>query len=255
MTPFDRLQQLLADRATEGLGADDAAELDRLLHDQRHPDPDEFDLAAAAVDLAVGPPPADEVPLDLVARITADAAAFFAPPDEALPIVAPLPDPGPAAVELPPRRWPWLTVAGWATAACLAGVVGWLAWPREGVAEPTVAQRRDALAQAGATRYAGPGGRVDWDGAKQVGYLEVRGLPPNDPARRQYQLWIVDAGRPDQEPVDGGVFDVGPDGSALVPVRAALPVRDAAAFAVTDEAAGGVVVSRQPHLVVLTKGG
>ncbi|MBX9627510.1 MAG: anti-sigma factor, partial [Gemmataceae bacterium] len=132
---------------------------------------------------------------------------------------------------------------------------GWLAWPRAGVIEPTVAQRRDALAAAGAARYAGPGGRVIWDAAKQEGYLEVRGLAPNDPARRQYQLWIVDAGRPDKEPVDGGVFDVGPDGSALVPVRAALPIRDAAAFAVTEEAAGGVVVSRQPHLVVLTKGG
>lgn len=249
MTPFDRLQQLLADRATEGLSADDAEELDRLLRVMPPADPDEFDLAAAAVDLAVAPP-AEDVPPDLAARITADAVRFFAEPE-------PEPEPLPFAEPEPPprRRRPWAAAVGWATAACLAGVVGWLTWPRPGVAEPTVAARRDALASAGATRFTGPGGRVDWDAAKQEGYLEVRGLKPNDPARRQYQLWIVDAGRPDREPVDGGVFDVGPDGTALVPVRAALPVRDAAAFAVTDEAAGGVVVSRQPHLVTLTKGG
>lgn len=250
MTPFDRLQQLLADRATEGLSPDDAADLAELLADRPHLDADEFDLAAAAVDLGISPG-ADDPPLDLVARITADAARFFGggpAPAEA----APLPFAEPLSVV---KRRPWAAVLGWATAACLAGVAGWLAWPQPAARTPTVAERRDALASAGAVRFAGAGGRVDWDAAKQEGYLEVRGLPPNDPARRQYQLWIVDAGRPDKEPVDGGVFDVGPDGTALVPVRAALPVRDAAAFAVTDEAAGGVVVSRRPHLVVLTKGG
>ena len=251
MTPFDRLQQLLADRATEGLSPEDAGELAELLADRPHLDADEFDLAAAAIDLGISPG-ADDPPLDLVARITADAARFFgggpAPAAaDPLPFAEPVPAPG--------RRRPWAAVVGWATAACLAGVAGWLAWPQPAPRVPTVAERRDALASAGAVRFVGAGGRVDWDAAKQEGYLEVRGLPPNDPARRQYQLWIVDAGRPDKEPVDGGVFDVGPDGTALVPVRAALPVRDAAAFAVTDEAAGGVVVSRQPHLVVLTKGG
>ena len=76
---------------------------------------------------------------------------------------------------------------------------------------------------------------------------------PCDPAKERYQLWVVDAARTDPahaQPVDGGLFDVGPDGSATVPVRAALPVRDATVFAVTRELPDGVVVSAGPHLAV-----
>lgn len=249
MTPLERLEQLLADRATVGLDPAEGAELADLLDRMAYPDPDEFDHAAAVLDRALTGRPAADLPLDLSARLLADAAAFFTPANEALPVAEPLPDAEPV------RRRRWGSAAGWAVAAGLAGVLAWTWWPRPGSAEPTIADRRDVLIAQGAMRFAGPGGRVDWDTARQEGYLEVRGLPPNDPSQRQYQLWIVDAGRPDQEPVDGGVFDVGPDGTALVPVRAALPVRSAAAFAVTAEPAGGVVVSRQPHLIVMAKGG
>ena len=57
-----------------------------------------------------------------------------------------------------------------------------------------------------------------------------------------------------KHPVDGGVFDVKPDGTALVRVRAPIQVKDAKAFAVTKETAGGVPVSDGPMLLVLTPG-
>ena len=70
-----------------------------------------------------------------------------------------------------------------------------------------------------------------------------------DPSKEQYQLWIVDSSK--KQPVDGGVFDVRPDGTALVRVRAPILVKDAKAFAITKETAGGVVVTEGPLLLVL----
>ena len=95
--------------------------------------------------------------------------------------------------------------------------------------------------------------------AKQEGYLELKNLPPNDPAKTQYQLWVVDKNRAFKEPVDGGVFDVRPDGTALVPVRSPLVLKDVELFAVTVEPPGGVVVSEDgkvgKFVVVLTPAG
>ncbi|MEL7238886.1 MAG: anti-sigma factor, partial [Planctomycetota bacterium] len=83
---------------------------------------------------------------------------------------------------------------------------------------------------------------VVWDDAQQTGYLRVKNLPANDAAAEQYQLWIVDATRPDNNNnrVDGGVFDIsdaaiGEDGWATIPIDAKLPVGQAAGFAITLE--------------------
>ena len=66
-----------------------------------------------------------------------------------------------------------------------------------------------------------------------------------DPDAGTYQLWIVDAGRPGSNPVDGGVFRVNPDGSALVRIKAPIQVKSPVAFAITKEKdPGGVVVSQ-----------
>jgi hypothetical protein len=52
--------------------------------------------------------------------------------------------------------------------------------------------------------------------------------------------------------VDGGVFDVPANaGEVIIPIRAALMVRKPAAFAVTLEKPGGVVVSGREHVIVL----
>jgi anti-sigma-K factor RskA len=68
----------------------------------------------------------------------------------------------------------------------------------------------------------------------------------------EYQIWIFDGTRDQRYPVDGGVFDV-PAGNdeIVIPIKAALGVSKAAAFAVTVEKPGGVVVSSRQHVVAL----
>lgn len=229
---IDRLYDLLAEQATAGLSPGQLAELRDLLAKWPHVDPNCLDEAAAAAQLAAIDDLGPDLPLALMTRLEADAAAQFRP-----------------AEPRPKAGARWFAWAGWATAACLLVGLGWVAWPRPKAGEPTLAQKRDALRGLNSARFATaaapgrPAGEVVWNRDRQEGYIEVRGLPPNDPARRQYQLWVVDKGRPHKEPVDGGVFDVDATGSALVPVRSPLVLREPAAFAVTDEPAGGVVVS------------
>jgi hypothetical protein len=99
---------------------------------------------------------------------------------------------------------------------------------------------------------AGMSGDVVWDPVTQRGFLHFTGLAANDPAVHQYQIWIFDTGRDKRYPIDGGVFDVPANAAEVViPIRAALMVRKLAAFAVTVEKPGGVVVSGREHVVAL----
>lgn len=93
-------------------------------------------------------------------------------------------------------------------------------------------------------------GRVVWDTASQSGFMKFTALPINDPIVQQYQLWIIDPKR-DDEPVDGGVFDIASPGDAYIPIRAKLNVIEPAGFAITVEKPGGVVVSDQSRLPLL----
>ena len=93
-------------------------------------------------------------------------------------------------------------------------------------------------------------GDVTWSQAKQEGYMRLSGLPINDPTAKQYQLWIVDPAR-DKNPIDGGVFDIDrATGEIIIPIDAKLAVTKAAAFAITLEQPGGVVVSNGPLLII-----
>ncbi|MBP3959735.1 anti-sigma factor [Gemmata sp. G18] len=234
----DRLDELLALEATQGLNPGEVTELDALLAALPNEDPDSLERAAAAIHLALSGPP-EPLPAHLAERLELAAAAFI---------------PAAPAPARPSRSRPaWAIWAGWAVAACLAGVLVYTQWP-EDLAGKRDRLVKDAVAKAEkfAGEKAGATGEVVWSAAKQEGYLEVRGLPPLDPTREQYQLWIVDGGRAKKEPVDGGVFDVQPDGTILVRVRNPIPVKDAKAFAVTKETVGGVVVSDGPMLLVLT---
>ena len=99
---------------------------------------------------------------------------------------------------------------------------------------------------------AGEGGEVLWSNQRQEGILALHGIPPNDPRREQYQLWIVDPRRDAKFPVDGGVFDVtSGGGTILIPVDAKLRIEQPTAFVITREQPGGVVKSQaaQPVLV------
>jgi len=100
-----------------------------------------------------------------------------------------------------------------------------------------------------AAGYEGVTGDVVWSQARQQGYLRLANMPVNDPARRQYQLWIVDPDR-DKNPVDGGVFNVSATGEVIIPIQAKLQIQSPKAFAITAEQPGGVVVSAGPLVVV-----
>jgi len=136
-----------------------------------------------------------------------------------------------------------------------------------GQAQATPAEERAALLAAPAALKikleatkdpggTGASGDVVWDPATQRGYLHFVGLAPNDPTAHQYQLWIFDGARDQRYPVDGGVFDIPANATdVVVPIHAALSVGKAAAFAVTVERPGGVVVSGREHIVVLGTAG
>lgn len=95
-------------------------------------------------------------------------------------------------------------------------------------------------------------GDVVWSNTNQAGFMRFVGMPPNDPAQEQYQLWIIDPER-DAEPIDGGVFDIASNGEVVVPIQAKLKVLKPAAFAITIEKPGGVVVSTQERLPLLAQ--
>lgn len=158
--------------------------------------------------------------------------------------------------------------SGWAVAALLL-ITLWVGRPGP-TAGPdpvpaTLAESRTALiADAGTLQldwapsawadFEGVRGDVSWNDERQEGYLRLVGMPANDPLLSQYQLWIVDPGR-DEEPVDGGVFDIPPGATeVIVPIAAKLAVDRPAAFAITRERPGGVVVSEGPLLVVASRG-
>ena len=102
--------------------------------------------------------------------------------------------------------------------------------------------------------YRSVSGDVTWNDELQEGFMRLSGLPANDPSVAQYQLWIIDPER-DSNPVDGGVFDI-PAGEdeIIIPIDAKLAVSNPAAFAITLEQPGGVVVSAGPLLVVASRG-
>jgi hypothetical protein len=139
--------------------------------------------------------------------------------------------------------------------------------PVEPVEPPTPAEARVALLAAptalkvtlGATKdpgAAGVSGDVVWDPATQQGFLHFAGLKPNNPSVTQYQIWIFDAERDKRYPIDGGVFDVPADAADIViPIRASVLVHKPAAFAVTAEKPGGVVVSDRAHVIALGAAG
>ncbi|HUN81791.1 MAG TPA: anti-sigma factor [Phycisphaerae bacterium] len=264
-TADERLMQLLADEATEGLSGSGHDELEQEL--SAHPDVprDGMELAAAAAALAMMGDNEKELPQQMRAKLRSDASHFFAERWGNT-------DTGPATVSLAqesqtaPRpanrfsRLGWLAVA----ASMFLAVVGWwrtMAPTREELVDVQyqhfVRQATDLVQapwKAKIDDFRGVSGKVVWSDSEQAGYMILSGLPANT-GQRQYQLWIVDPQR-DARPVDGGVFDVPPDGGTItIPMRARLPVRHPTVFAITLEKEGGVVVSDGPLLVVASVAG
>lgn len=248
--------ELLVKRSTEGLSAEQTRRLRDLLADQGQQDTDDLNLAAAAAANAFGVESArdvDDAPETLKAKLRDDADRFFKRRGDTVIALERKPRPAP--------RWNW----GWATAAALALVL--LATTLvdldtsptfEAAREELLADSSDTVLLPWATpedpAFAQVRGNIVWSNARQEGYMLLTGMPVNDPATSQYQLWVVDPDR-DGNPVDGGVFDIPPGASTVViPIDAKLAVDDPVAFAITREQPGGVVVSKGPLLVVSSAG-
>ena len=92
-------------------------------------------------------------------------------------------------------------------------------------------------------------GHVFWSGRRQRGYLQVRGLPVNQPSITRYQLWIFDRDRDPRYPVDGGMFDAAPSGETIVEVAPRIPIVAATQFMITAEAPTGTVVSDRSRVI------
>ncbi|MDE2295510.1 MAG: anti-sigma factor [Gammaproteobacteria bacterium] len=178
-----------------------------------------------------------------------------------------------------PKRRGWIGAgrgasSGWWTAAAcfVLAIAAWIrplhAPPLPKTAtpvDPSVA-RRALLADAGTIEIALEGtqdpaagsvhGDAVWDPIAQRGFIRFIGLPRNDRAVAQYQIWISDAARDPRYPVDGGVFDC-PSARrrVIVPIHPAVPVRRAKAFVITLEKPGGVVVSARQHVLAVAEAG
>jgi hypothetical protein len=299
----DRIFDLLATRAVEGLAPAEQAELAQLVELRPDVDTEAFDRVAASIALAglrIEP-----MPDALRERLTNEAEAALAARGEASRGVV-TQFRGAAGVP-PPRRpaegtKPSTVWGGWLAAAAtlVLAMTGWFQVDaldqqraalatRAATLEASVFRLEQALAEKEAslaalqeaspeTLLAALAGRADtvvlpwtatedpaarsvegmviWNSAEQAGLMSFRGLPPNDPAIAQYQLWIFDAERDDRFPVDGGVFDVVPGADeTLVRIRASLPVGTAVLFAITVEPAGGVVVSSRERIALVAQPG
>lgn len=255
---MERLEELLVDRAVHGLDEVQNAELQASLAQHPEVDAESYELAAAAVELVIlEEAEQSELPAHLRARLDAKADEHAARAVEAARFTQPR----------EPKQGGGLAAwSGWmvAAAAMIVAILSF-AMPDRGAPSPAPAPDTATLratlieeapdvrtiAWSEAAEGAAPGvsGDVVWSDARQEGYMRFKNFAANDPSVEQYQLWIFDAERSDEYPVDGGVFDV-PAGSdeVIVPIRAKLPVSRATLFAITVEEPGGVVVSSRERL-------
>jgi Skp family chaperone for outer membrane proteins len=97
-------------------------------------------------------------------------------------------------------------------------------------------------------------GDVVWNDGLQQGYLRFVGLPVNDPAIEQYQVWVIDE-RGMEQKVSGGVFNASADGEVIVPIDPGIAIGRVALFAVTIERPGGTWVPDLQRRVVIAPRG
>jgi hypothetical protein len=259
--PDEALVDLLLKQVTEGLSPAEQRALDVLDTGVASALQRDLERAAAAVTLA-GSAGQPRLPAALAERLAQQAAEHFASTSKVADLGAARATAAAAEAARVPARTQ--SRAGWylgwlAAAACLVlAIVGWHRTPPVAPAEERAAllAKSDSLKiTLGATKEpaaTGMTGDVVWDPVTQRGFLHFAGLAANDPAVHQYQIWIFDAARDKRYPVDGGVFDVPANATEVViPIRASLMVLKPAAFAVTVEKPGGVVVSGREHVVAL----
>lgn len=283
----ERATDLLIHRITEGLDPERERELNELLAQCPEIDAESFELAAAAIELTVTET-SEPLPSTLRTRVSAQALEYYAPgrshstqpaaqgaKDDAGGQVVPF-RPSQAQPEQRPNPMSWL---GWIAAAATL-VFALTFWPRAEApvnivesppvvvpTEQTATEARDVLI-AEATDLvqlswtatedpaaAGAGGEVVWSTDQQKGFMSFSGLPVNDPAVEQYQLWIFDTEQDARYPVDGGIFDIAASGETVIEIDAKLAITEPTLFAITIEKPGGVVVSSRERLPLLAQVG
>lgn len=265
------LLELLAGDAMGDLDATERQQLAELMTEDDKLNAEELRLTAGALQLAFTHQAPEDMPASLRDKIATDAPKYLSRTTAMAP-VQPVVN-GNSTTSISRReQFAWLT-----TAASLLFAIGlWVSSQRSPESTPgapsiassvtvtsaakardeLIAQASDRIAIAwasGTTPFDKPvSGDVVWSNSRQKGFLRFVGMPVNDPSSQQYQLWIIDPAR-DANPIDGGVFDVSSDGEVIIPIDAKLTVIDPAAFAVTIEKPGGVVVSDQKRLPLLAK--
>ncbi len=140
----DRLSDLLATRAIEGLDDAEQTELNQLAANRHDFDPDDFDRVAAS--LALSGLRVEPMPASLRARIEADAEAWLAQ-RQARAAAQPVAPQRAAVTPLPVRPRPVTAWGGWfaAAAAMVLAVVGWLQVDRLDQQRAEFAARQAAL--------------------------------------------------------------------------------------------------------------
>ncbi len=256
----DRLLELLLDESSVGLSDEQKQELERLLSDYKQVDREELLQVTALAQLSflkTNTDAQESLPSSLRSKVVANARLnSYGPARSRLEQDSDLPKPDTSS------GWSWLGLPalGWYAAAVI-GALFIINRPTPVQAPLPVVQQAEALLQDCSdvvvnswdspteVGYQQVTGDVVWCPSTQTGFMRLAGMPTNNPTAEQYQLWIVDPER-DERPVDGGVFDISVSGSVVVPIDAKLEIINPAAFAITKEVPGGVVVSAGPLLVV-----
>lgn len=265
----ERLTELLADEASTGLGRQESSEIEELMSTDTGLARDEFMHVASLVQVGLlrsDQRGVEPMPEALRARLERQAESFFAQGQARNDsgTVSDIQSARRAREDAAPKSSRWLnpSMTGWYLAAALAlAFIVVRGGPDLDSPAAPAAQRATLMAQAdviiapwaasaAADGYEGVTGDVVWSDEQQAGYMRLSGLVANEPGTAQYQLWIVDPDR-DARPVDGGVFDVpADDEEVIIPIDSKLRINGPAAFAITLEKPGGVVVSAGPLLVV-----
>jgi len=268
--PPEELFDLLADRATFGLGEAETERLESLLREHSWVREDCIDEVAASLSLGFAETETEDVPDDVMSRINSGVHAAIEADQHASPETETSEIAGRIEPTAPTGTMGWL---GWVAAAAAIGVALVVARPTEIVSPASEAELASWIADhPEAIRWDwAPGlvepdedatGMVTFDPASQEGYMLIKGLEPNDARFQQYQLWIWDQERePDPDnpspladnvhPVDGGVFDVNSEGEAVIPIKASLVIDQPYLFAVTVERPGGVAKSDKSRVPII----
>jgi len=260
------LQELLAGKILGDLSVSEEAELNKFASEAFEEDVMSLERTASAIDMSYGSSSLQSMPEKLKERIARDAPDFLNSNDVrsvSLPVKV-APDIHVAdtirSSPIAAREWvAWLALAGSLMFIVSQWVgIGELYKDKEQRSKLTrvelIKQASDKIQWSwakGKTPFESEvAGDVVWGSSRQQGYMRFVNMPKNDPTKEQYQLWIVDPDR-DSNPVDGGVFDISSTGEVVIAIDARLPIARPAAFAITIEKTGGVVVSTQDRLPLI----